>query len=82
MNTTKHLMDRMNQRGINGNMLKLALDHGKVIKDKIVLDKKQTQKLIKDIDKFRKDLLKILDKNGLVVVVSDDTIVTTYNKST
>ena len=81
MNTTKHLMDRMNQRGIHGNMVKLALDHGKMIKDKIILDKKQTQKLIDDIDMWRKDLLKILDKNGLVVIVSNNTIITTYNRS-
>ena len=80
MNTTKHLMDRMNQRGISAKMIELALEYGINKKDKIILDKKNISKLLKEIDAYRKDLLKIMDKNGLVVVAVDDSLLTTYNR--
>jgi hypothetical protein len=37
---TKHIIDRMNQRGINAKMIELALEYGINKKDKIILDKK------------------------------------------
>ncbi len=80
MINTKHLSDRMNQRGINKRMLELVLEDGINKKDKVVLDKKNISKLIKEIDSYRKDLLKLMDKSGLVVVVNNDTLITTYNR--
>ena len=77
---TKHIVDRMNQRGINAKMIELALEYGINKKDKIILDKKNISKLIKEIDSYRKDLLKIMDKNGLVVVVDNHTLITTYKR--
>ncbi len=80
MINTKHLSDRMNQRGINKRMLELVLEDGINKKDKVVLDKKNISKLIKEIDSYRKDLFKLMDKSGLVVVVNNDTLITTYNR--
>ena len=80
MINTKHLSDRMNQRGINKRMLELVLEDGINKKDKVVLDKKNISKLIKEIDSYRKDLLKLMDKSGLVGVVNNDTLITTYNR--
>ncbi len=77
---TKHIVDRMNQRGINAKMIELALEYGINKKDKIILDKKNISKLLKEIDSYRKDLLKIMDKNGLVVVAVNDSLLTVYNK--
>ena len=68
MINTKHLSDR------------LVLEDGLNKKDKVVLDRKNISKLIKEIDPYRKNLLKIMDKRGLVVVVNNDTLITTYNR--
>ncbi len=80
MVNTKHLSDRMNQRGINKRMIELALEYGINKKDKVILDRKNISKLLKEIDSYRKDLLKLMDKSGLVVVVNNDTLITTYNR--
>ena len=75
---TKHIVDRMNQRGIGAKMIEMALDHGINKNDKVILDKKCISKIIKEIDSYRKDLLKIMDKGGLTIVVVDDALLTTY----
>ena len=75
---TKHLVNRMNQRGIGAKMIELALEHGINKNDKVVLDRKNISKLIKEIDSYRKDLLKIMDKDGLVVVAVNNSLLTTY----
>ncbi len=82
MNTTRHLVERMNQRGISKRMLKIVLEYGKCESknDKVVLGKKDITNLLKEVDYFRNDLLKIMDKKGLVVVVANNTLVTTYNR--
>ncbi len=77
---TKHIIDRMNQRGISSRMIDIVLDYGVSRKDKIILDKKSLSKVLKEIDSYRKDLLKIMDKNGLVIVAVDDYLITTYNR--
>lgn len=77
---TKHIIDRMNQRGINSKMIELVLEYGVVKKDKIILDKKNLSKVLKEIDYFRKDLLKVMDKKGLVVVADNEYLITTYNR--
>ena len=70
----------MNQRGISSKMIDLVLEYGVSKKDKIILDKKNLSKVLKEIDSYRKDILKIMDKNGLVVVAVDDCLITTYNR--
>jgi len=80
MVTTNHLVSRMNQRGITGKLLNLVSEFGKQKQDKIILDKKSTLKIIEEIDRIRKDLLKILDKGGVVLVVEDNVMITTYNR--
>ena len=77
---TKYLIDRMNQRGISPKMIELVLEYGVNKKDKIILDKKNLSGLLKEIDSYRKDILKVMDKNGLVVVAVDDCLITTYNR--
>ena len=77
---TKHIVDRMNQRGVSSRMIELVLEYGINKKDKIILDKKNISKLLNEIDSYRKDLLKIMDKNGLVVVAVNDSLLTVYNK--
>ncbi len=78
---TTHGMERMNQRGITKEMIEIVLEYGDYIQDKVILNSRKLKKLIKKVSKDSKPkLLKVLDKGGLVVVLSDDnTVITTYN---
>jgi len=77
---TYHAQVRVNQRGITKDMIELALDYGKYVKDKVIFGKREAKKLL---NKFRKSkemkskLLKIMDKGGVVLVV-DNGIITAY----
>jgi len=79
---TKHAEIRMNQRGISKEMIELTLEFGKYIEDKVVLKSSDIKKLLLKVSKYIKArLLKIMDKGGLVVVLSDDySVITVYNK--
>lgn len=76
-----HGMARMNQRGISNEMIEIVLEHGDYIQDKVILNSRKLKKLIKKVSKdLKPKLLKVLDKGGLVVVLSDEnTLITTYN---
>jgi len=75
---TKHALARMNQRGITKDMVELALDYGKFVKDKIVLGRKEIKKLIKKYPSLKSKLLKLFDSKGLVVVLENNYIITVY----
>jgi len=75
---TKHALARMNQRGITKEMVELALDYGKFVKDKVVLGRKEIKKLIKKYPTLKSKLLKLFDSKGLVVVFENNYIITVY----
>jgi len=75
---TKHALARMNQRGITRDMVELALDYGKFVKDKVVLGRKEIKKLIKKYPNLKSKLLKLFDSKGLVVVLENNYIITVY----
>ena len=79
---TKHGIQRMNQRGITKEMIELTIEYGKYQKDQIILTSRDIKKLIKKVSKeIKSKLMKLLDKGGLVVVLSDDcAVITVYNK--
>jgi len=79
MVTTKHCQARMSQRGLPKRLLDLVLEFGKNNGDKLILNKKATQKVIDEIDSIRKELLRVMDKGGVIVVLDNDTLITTYN---
>lgn len=78
MTATKHIGERMSQRGMTKRMLELVMEFGKEQGDKIVLNRKTTQYLLDEIDQTKKDLLKVMDKGGIVVVCDNETLITTY----
>ena len=82
MKFTKHGIQRMNQRGITKEMIELTLEYGKYLNDKIILKSRDIKKLLTKVPKeIKAKLMKILDKGGLVVVMSDDwAVITVYNK--
>jgi len=79
MVTTKHCQARMAQRGLPKRLLDLVLEFGKDSGDKLILNKKATQKVIDEIDNMRKELLMIMDKGGVTVVIDNEAMITAYN---
>ncbi|MDS1314371.1 DUF4258 domain-containing protein [Aliarcobacter butzleri] len=79
MFSTNHFKSRMSQRGISKKVIDLVLAFGKDEGDKLFLDKKETQRIIYQIDNLRNTLLKVMDKGGVAVIVEDETLITTYN---
>ena len=63
-------------------MVELTVEYGKYFNDKIILKSRDIKKLIGKVSKeVKAKLMKILDKGGLVVVMSDDwAVITVYNK--
>ena len=82
MNETLHINQRVRQRGITKRMIELTLEFGEVQADKIRLGSRRIKKLLKQhkvSQDLKRDLLKILDKGGLVVVASGSALITAYN---
>jgi len=79
MYETLHLKQRVRQRGITNRMIELTLKYGIPQKDKIKLGIKHIKELLQSHGHLKADLLKILDKGGLIVVVSNNAIITAYN---
>jgi hypothetical protein len=79
MHTTQHAMQRMGQRGVSRDMINLVLEYGEREQDKLILGRKQAQRLLEERQKEMKVLKKILDKGGLVVVAANDALITIYN---
>jgi len=79
MTTTNHILARMSQRGISKKLIDLVYEYGKEKGDKLILNKKTTQKVIQEIDSMRKELLRIMDKGGVTVVLNNDALITAYN---
>ena len=79
MITTNHVLARMSQRGISKKLIDLVYEYGKEKGDKLILNKKTTQMVIKEIDNMRKELLRIMDKGGVTVVLDNDALITAYN---
>ena len=78
MELTNHFTQRMSQRGIPRELVDLAVTHGVDAQDKIVLGRKELRARLQELDDERRRLMKALDKGGLVVVASGDTLLTTY----
>lgn len=78
MHTTAHIDARMNQRGIRKELVRLALDLGRIEGDRYVLD---TKTIRAEMCELRRKL-KFLDdadrKGGVVVVAAGDSLITTY----
>jgi len=81
MKRTKHFTQRANQRGIKQVMVDLALDFGKQQGKKIILNKKEAQAVLVELDGIRKNIIRVLDKKGIVVISDNDALVSVYSIS-
>lgn len=76
---TNHCQVRMSQRGLTKRLIDLVFEFGKSQGDKLILNKKTTQKVIHELDVLKKELLKIIDKGGVTIVIEDESLITAYN---
>jgi len=51
INLTHHVKEKMSQRGIHKQLIDVVLIYGKVKKDKVILNNKQLDKLLRRLDK-------------------------------
>ena len=75
---TRHMQERMNQRGISGELVSLALEFGEWQGDRCQLSRKALLRLIVNVDGLRMMLVKAVDKGRLTVVEADGSLITTY----
>jgi hypothetical protein len=75
---TQHFQQRMNHRGITRELVDLALEYGEVDQDRRVLDRKGLQRLLVDIRRKERAIIRAMDKGGVVVVEDCDCLITTY----
>lgn len=78
MARTRHMHQRMGQRGITSRLVDLTSQYGTDHGDRIVLSQKNAEELLAGLDAFRKDLITIHKKGGLVVIESGETQITVY----
>ena len=81
MHPTRHIKQRMSQRGISKEMVNLVIAHGVIHGDKYVVGRKEALQLIRALDNERRVLTKILDKGGVEVVTEGDALITAYNRN-
>lgn len=81
MYETLHINQRIRQRGITNRMIELTLEYGTVQADKVKLGTKRIKKLLRTHKHLKADLLKVMDKGGVIVVVSGAAMITAYNWS-
>ena len=78
MSKTNHFVSRVQQRGILHSTIELAQKYGMPKGDKLVLGKKQIDKIIKNLDVERKNLIKARDQGGVIAVEADGVLITAY----
>ncbi|TDF62062.1 DUF4258 domain-containing protein [Cupriavidus sp. L7L] len=79
MRQTKHMKQRLSQRGISQDMVELVLAHGTPDHDKYVLGFKEARRLLEQFQGFERVLKKIIDKGGVTVVAEGEALITAYN---
>lgn len=81
MNTTLHFSQRMSQRGVNREMVRLVREYGVLEGKKVVLGKRAAGQVIDELMAKLRVLKKIQDKGGVIVVEDGGSLITTYNYS-
>lgn len=78
MYKTRHICQRMSQRGITSEILDLLKSFGIQDGDKITLDKKNCLELSKIFSKLKKVSDKMAEKGGYSLIASDEALITIY----
>jgi hypothetical protein len=82
MQSTRHIKQRMSQRGISQDMVNLVLTHPRRDRRRQVRRRrKEALQRLRELDSERRVLTKILDKGGVEVVTDGGALITTYNRN-
>ena len=79
MAKTRHIQQRMSQRGIRQSMIDLVLNFGMPKGDKVILNRKGIDAFLLELEQLKKNALKAREKGGLVVVDVNDCLLTAYS---
>jgi len=79
MKFTKHARIRMGQRGIPDRIANLVSECGRIEGDMRILDRREARILLDEIDRRRKDLMRVIDKGGVAVVEEGNRVITAFN---
>lgn len=80
MAKTRHIHQRMSQRGITSSMLDLVKQFGVQNNgDATILNKKSVKNVLYTMNKLIKEMKKIESKGGIVLIEKDGVEITTYN---
>ena len=74
-----HAARRLSQRGIPRRLLDFALRHGRVEGDKVIVDRKESRRIIESLEEELRLAKRVMDKGGIAVVEGGDTLITAYN---
>jgi len=80
MIATSHIETLMNQRGIKRSLVELVLTYGRCEQDKYVLDRREADRRLAELEREKSLLLKARDKGGVVVVAERNTLITAYGR--
>lgn len=75
---TQHCVKQMHNRGITNTMVELVQLFGCQIGDRLIMDKKQIQELLVEINELRHQLLKMYEKGGVTVVEKNGALITAF----
>lgn len=78
MAKTRHIHQRMNQRGVTQQMLEIVKQFGVDNGDKIILNRKGLDVAISALNTLSKNMQKMRSKGGVVLVEDNNTEITTY----
>lgn len=78
MAKTRHIQQRMSQRGITSEILEMIERFGVCNGDKIILTKKNCEALSKLFANLKKTADKMAEKGGYTLVANGETLITAY----
>lgn len=78
MAKTRHISQRMNQRGITAQMIEIVKTFGIDDGNKTYLNKKGIDAALMELNKLSKNMQKMRNRGGIVLVESGESEITTY----
>ena len=76
---TRHIQQRMNQRGIRSEVLGVVEQFGSWQGDKCILNRKACNDVLSELDRVRSTVIKAQHKGGMVLVESNNVQITAYS---
>ena len=76
---TRHIQQRMSQRGISSEVLGVVKQFGSWKGDKCIFNRKACNDVLSELDRIRSTVIKAQNKGGMVLVEANGAQITTYS---